>query len=176
MCSQDELRRLGILQEPDDFLAGNQVTNVVGAGPLLKCDTDNSILNVGGAAAVSWLDRCGQLELVWIVADPRRGADRTRGYLDLGRQQPVIGISDHDHVVVNDNLVLVDAINRGRAEGRDLLALAPGDDPDVAEARKLKAEWLRVRASEVSSFVSRSLYLSSSRLIEKNRGGVVGIR
>ncbi len=58
----------------------------------------------------------------------------------------------------------------------DLLALAPGDDPDVAEARKLKAEWLRVRASEVSSFVSRSLYLSSSRLIEKNRGGVVGIR
>lgn len=58
----------------------------------------------------------------------------------------------------------------------DLLALASGEDPELVEARQLKAEWLRLRADEVSSFVSRSLYVSSSRLIEKGRGRGVGIR
>ena len=58
----------------------------------------------------------------------------------------------------------------------DLVAAAPGGDPIIAEARKLKAEWLRTRAEQVSSFVSRSLYLSSARLIEENEGRAVGIR
>jgi uncharacterized sulfatase len=58
----------------------------------------------------------------------------------------------------------------------DVLALAPGDDPDVAEARSLKAGWLRERAKSVTSFVSQSLYLSSANLIEENKGAAVGIR
>ncbi len=89
--------------------------------------------------------------IVSALADRRAVLDRARGLAEQGQHQLAL------HVI-------------------DLLALAPGEDPDIAEARKLKAEWLRVRAREVSSFVSRSLYLSSSRLIEENRGGGVGIR
>jgi uncharacterized sulfatase len=58
----------------------------------------------------------------------------------------------------------------------DLRALAPGDDPDVAEARRCKAEWLRERAKQVSSFVSQSLYLSSANLVEDGKGDAAGIR
>jgi uncharacterized sulfatase len=58
----------------------------------------------------------------------------------------------------------------------DLLALAPGDDPDVVEARRLKGEWARERAKQVSSFVSRSLYSSSAALIEEGKGDPAGIR
>ncbi len=48
----------------------------------------------------------------------------------------------------------------------DLLALAPGDDPEVAEARSLKAELCAARADQVAPFVSRSCYESSARLLE----------
>lgn len=57
----------------------------------------------------------------------------------------------------------------------DLLALAPGDDLEVVEARRLKAELTRARAEESRSFVSRSLYLSSAELIERAIRGA-GIR
>ena len=40
----------------------------------------------------------------------------------------------------------------------DLLALAPGDEPDIVLARKLKGELCALRASQASSYVSRSLY------------------
>src|SRR5690606_22881577 len=40
----------------------------------------------------------------------------------------------------------------------DLLATASGDAPEIEQARMLKAQWLRLRAKEVSSYVSRSLY------------------
>lgn len=40
----------------------------------------------------------------------------------------------------------------------DLLALAPGDDPDLAAARKLKADLCALRKQNASSYVSRSLY------------------
>jgi glyoxylase-like metal-dependent hydrolase (beta-lactamase superfamily II) len=48
----------------------------------------------------------------------------------------------------------------------DLLALAPGDDPDVVAARELKAELCRERAKQVRPFVSHSLYRSSARLLD----------
>jgi len=49
----------------------------------------------------------------------------------------------------------------------DLLALAPGDDPDVVAARTLKAELCRTRAGEVKPFVSRSCYHSSASLLDE---------
>ena len=48
----------------------------------------------------------------------------------------------------------------------DLLALAAGDDPDVVEARALKAELCRIRAKEVDPFVSKSCYRSSAGLLD----------
>jgi hypothetical protein len=49
----------------------------------------------------------------------------------------------------------------------DLVALAPGDDPVVAEARVVKAELCRVRSKEVEPFVSKSCYRSSARLLDE---------
>ena len=48
----------------------------------------------------------------------------------------------------------------------DLLAQVPGDAPHVVEARQLKAEWLRARAKQVQSYVSRSLYVAAARVLE----------
>jgi alkyl sulfatase BDS1-like metallo-beta-lactamase superfamily hydrolase len=49
----------------------------------------------------------------------------------------------------------------------DLLALAPGDDPEVVEARQLKAELCRKRAREVDPYVSQACYRSSAALLER---------
>lgn len=48
----------------------------------------------------------------------------------------------------------------------DLLALGDGDQPEVVEARALKAELCRTRASEITPFVSKSCYHSSARLLD----------
>jgi uncharacterized sulfatase len=58
----------------------------------------------------------------------------------------------------------------------DLLALAPGDDPDVLEARRLKAELCRELANATPSFVSQSLYVSASRIIEEGAPKPTGVR
>jgi uncharacterized sulfatase len=58
----------------------------------------------------------------------------------------------------------------------DLLALAPGDDPDVVEARRLKAELCRALAAGSPSFVSQSLYVSASRIIEQGAPNPTGVR
>jgi uncharacterized sulfatase len=58
----------------------------------------------------------------------------------------------------------------------DLLALAPGDDPDVVEARRLKAELCRSLAGETPSFVSQSLYVSASRIVEEGAPKPTGVR
>jgi uncharacterized sulfatase len=58
----------------------------------------------------------------------------------------------------------------------DVLALAPGDDPNVVAARKLKAELCRTLAEDVRSFVSQSLYVSSARLIEEGSELPTGVR
>ncbi|MNT80956.1 hypothetical protein D3C72_2204900 [compost metagenome] len=54
----------------------------------------------------------------------------------------------------------------------DLLALVPGDAPHVTEARQLKAEWLRARAKQVQSYVSRSLYVAAAMVLEAGSAGV----
>ena len=47
------------------------------------------------------------------------------------------------------------------------MALGPGDEPVVVEARAVKAEMCRVRSEEVEPFVSKSCYRSSARLLDQ---------
>lgn len=58
----------------------------------------------------------------------------------------------------------------------DLLATAHGDAPEVVQARALKAAWLRERATQVASYVSRNLYKVSADMIEQGTQGRFGIR
>ena len=58
----------------------------------------------------------------------------------------------------------------------DLLATAHGDAPELAQARALKAAWLRERAPQVASYVSRNLYKVSADMIEQGTQGRFGIR
>ncbi len=57
----------------------------------------------------------------------------------------------------------------------DLLATAEGDAPEIAEARSLKAEWLRERARQVPSYVSRNLYRVGADMIEQGTQARFGI-
>jgi uncharacterized sulfatase len=85
---------------------------------------------------------------------------------------------------IADRRAVLDRAQALAAEGQlqlalhvvDLLALAPGEEPEVIEARRLKADYLRQRSKAVPSFVSQSLYLSSANLVEQNAGAVLGIR
>jgi len=58
----------------------------------------------------------------------------------------------------------------------DILALAPGDDAEVAEARRLKAELCRALAAANPSIVSTGLYLSAADIIERGADRPTGIR
>lgn len=58
----------------------------------------------------------------------------------------------------------------------DLLATAHDDAPEIAQARALKAAWLRERATQVASYVSRNLYKVSADMIEQGTQGRFGIR
>jgi alkyl sulfatase BDS1-like metallo-beta-lactamase superfamily hydrolase len=58
----------------------------------------------------------------------------------------------------------------------DVLALAPGDDPDIVAARELKAEACTALAKDARSFVSQSLYVSSARIIAKGASKPSGVR
>ena len=57
----------------------------------------------------------------------------------------------------------------------DLVALADGDGPVVVRAREVKAELCRLRAKEVTAFVSKSLYESSARLLDGGGTSWTGI-
>jgi uncharacterized sulfatase len=58
----------------------------------------------------------------------------------------------------------------------DLLATAQGDDPAIAQARQLKAQWLRERSGQVRSYVSRNLYRVCAERIENGQAQAFGIR
>jgi len=57
----------------------------------------------------------------------------------------------------------------------DVLAVAPGDAPALREARELKADWLRRRAKEVQSYVSRSLYHAAADVLEHGSSDPFGM-
>ena len=58
----------------------------------------------------------------------------------------------------------------------DVLATAAGDAPEIAQARRLKAAWLRERAREVDSYVSRNLYRVGADMIEQGTQARLGLR
>jgi uncharacterized sulfatase len=78
------------------------------------------------------------------ITDKRAVLDRARELMDQGETQAAL------HVV-------------------DLLALAPGEDPFVVEARTLKVELCRTRAGEVKPYVSKALFESAARRYEKGQ-------
>lgn len=51
----------------------------------------------------------------------------------------------------------------------DLVAMAPGDDPVLAEARELKADCCDALSKQTEPFVSRSLYRNSAKLLRSGR-------
>lgn len=57
----------------------------------------------------------------------------------------------------------------------DLLALGSGHEPEVVEARELKAELCRTRAGETEPYVSRSCYRSSARLLDNGHVSWTGL-
>lgn len=85
---------------------------------------------------------------------------------------------------ITDKRAVIDRACALAEEGRiqlalhviDLLATARGDAPELAEARGLKAGWLRQRAAQTQSFVSRSLYSVSADLIEQGTQDRFSIR
>lgn len=78
------------------------------------------------------------------LGDPRSVIDKARGLSDAGETQMAL------HVI-------------------DLIALAPGDDPVVVEARVLKADLCRQRAEQVRPYVSKALYETSARLLDDGK-------
>lgn len=75
------------------------------------------------------------------LADPQAVLDRAQALADDGETQLAL------HVI-------------------DLLALGRGDEPEVVEARALKAKLCRARSREVDPFVSKSCYRSSAALLD----------
>jgi glyoxylase-like metal-dependent hydrolase (beta-lactamase superfamily II) len=57
----------------------------------------------------------------------------------------------------------------------DLLATLQDNSGPVRRARELKAAWLRERASQVRSYVSKSLYHGCAELLEQGRGDGFGV-
>jgi alkyl sulfatase BDS1-like metallo-beta-lactamase superfamily hydrolase len=78
------------------------------------------------------------------ITDKGAVLDRARELMDQGETQAAL------HVV-------------------DLLALAPGEDPFVVEARALKVGLCRARAGEVKPYVSKALFESAARRYEKGK-------
>ena len=75
------------------------------------------------------------------IADPRTVLDRARELAEAGETQLAL------HVI-------------------DVIALAPGDDPLLVEARALKADLCRTRASEIRPYVSKACLRSSARILD----------
>lgn len=57
----------------------------------------------------------------------------------------------------------------------DLLATLQCEGTELAQARRLKAQWLRQRASETRSFVSKSLYHGAAQMLQDGQCARMGI-
>ena len=75
------------------------------------------------------------------ITDPQAVLDRARELAEAGETQLAL------HVI-------------------DVIALAPGDDPALVEARALKADLCRTRASEIRPYVSKACLRSSARMLD----------
>lgn len=80
---------------------------------------------------------------------------------------------------IEDKQAVVDKARTLADEGKtqealhviDILAMAPGDEPEVAEARTLKAQLCRSRAKEIRPYVSKALLESAAQRYENGKIG-----
>jgi len=56
----------------------------------------------------------------------------------------------------------------------DLLASLQCDGAEIEQARRLKARWMRQRASQTRSFISKSLFHAAAQMIEDGQRPVFG--
>ncbi len=75
-------------------------------------------------------------------------------------------ITDRQHVLDLVRTLAEDGQTQLALHVVDLLALAPGNDSEVEQARALKVELCRTRAREVDPYVSKACYASSARLLD----------
>lgn len=57
----------------------------------------------------------------------------------------------------------------------DLLATLACTGPEIEEARRLKAGWMRSRASELKSYVSKSIYHAAAEMVQEGKPASFGI-
>ncbi|MHA7682574.1 alkyl sulfatase dimerization domain-containing protein [Cupriavidus sp. PET2-C1] len=88
----------------------------------------------------------------------------------------VAAIADHDAVIRHAEALAERGETQLALHVIDVLATARDDTPTLAKARSLKACWLRERAGQVRSYVSRSLYTATADMIEQGNGHAFGIR
>lgn len=88
----------------------------------------------------------------------------------------VAAIADHDAVIRHAQALAERGETQLALHVIDVLATARDDTPTLAKARSLKARWLRERAGQVRSYVSRSLYTATADMIEQGNGHAFGIR
>lgn len=81
----------------------------------------------------------------------------------------VLDAVDPDRVLDRVRALISDGDDQLALHVLDLIALAPGHSPAVAEARQLKADCCDRLAADCSVFVSRSLYRGSARLLRSGR-------
>jgi glyoxylase-like metal-dependent hydrolase (beta-lactamase superfamily II) len=80
-------------------------------------------------------------------------------------------ITDKDSILAQARKLAEDGKTQAALHVVDLLAMAPGDRPEFAEARQLKADLCRDRAKEVSPYVSKALFETSALRYEN--GGIL---
>lgn len=84
---------------------------------------------------------------------------------------------------ITDKQAVLDQASALAAQGRtqlalhvvDLLATLACDGPEIAEARKLKARWMRQRASELQSYISKSVYHAAAQMLDGGQPARFGI-
>ncbi len=84
---------------------------------------------------------------------------------------------------ITDKQAVLDHARALAAQGRvqlalhvvDLLATLESDGPEIVAARKLKAEWLRLRASQVRSYVAKSLFHGCAGMLDEGQRAGFGI-
>ena len=84
---------------------------------------------------------------------------------------------------ITDKRAILDHASALAAQGKtqlalhvvDLLATLACTGPEIDEARRLKAGWMRSRANELKSYVSKSIYHAAAQMVEDGQPASFGI-
>ncbi|MGO4332065.1 alkyl sulfatase dimerization domain-containing protein [Cupriavidus sp. 2TAF22] len=95
---------------------------------------------------------------------------------DRAAAEIAAAVTDHDALIRHAESLAARGETQLALHVIDVLATADGDSPTLARARACKAALLRQRASQVRSYVSRSLYTAAAGAIEQGGRNALGIR